>query len=358
MSLPVANPYILDITPYKGGESSDEPGTAKLSSNENPYGPSPLALDAYRRAADDLFVYPDGGARLLRQAIADISGLDPHRVVCGAGSDEIIALLCSAYLSPGDTIVQSKHGFLMYAISAKRCGADTISADEQGLRADINALASSVTDSTKLVFLANPNNPTGSMVSKQEIITLRESLPEHVILVVDAAYAEYVDDPEYSACEELTDIYPNLVVLRTFSKIYGLAALRVGRSYSSLDIAETLHRTRGPFNVAGPGLAAAAAALKDTAYTHSMHTHNKRTRAHLEACLDDIGIMRYPSAGNFVLANIGDAASAKALDTHLRRHRVIVRNVASYGLPHCLRMSVGTDVQNAQLTDALKSFCA
>lgn len=352
------NSYVLDITPYKGGDVAETPDTIKLSSNENPYGASPAALAAYRAASDQLFLYPDGSARALRTAIANMCNLDVNRVVCGAGSDELIALLCSAYLSPGDSIVQSRYGFLMYAISAKRCGARTIYAEEKNLRADIDALVDAVEDSTKLLFLANPNNPTGSVLSKQEIITLRERLPERVMLVIDDAYAEYIDDPAYSGCEELTDIYPNITVLRTFSKIYGLAALRVGRSYSSADIADALNRTRGPFNVAAPALAAAEAAICDTAYTEKMCIRNAVQRDVLEQTLDKAGITRYPSAGNFVMTDLGSADNADALDKFLRKNGVIVRNVASYGLPSCLRISVGTDNENAKVCDALLRFSA
>lgn len=355
-SLPRPNNCVTRIQPYKGGESSGKAGAIKLSSNENPYGPAPAALEAYKNAGDKLFLYPDGGATGLRRAIAETRGLDAERVVCGAGSDEIIALLCASYLSEGDTIVQSEHGFLMYAISALRCGAETIYAPERELRADVSALAAAVRENTRIIFIANPNNPTGSTVTKAEIVSLLENVPAHVLVVVDAAYAEYVERDDYSSCEELTDTYPNLVVLHTFSKIYGLAALRVGWSYSGEAVADILNRARGPFNVCAPGLTAAEAAIRDTAYTEKMRGLNTVSRAMLTDAAQAAGLKPYPSDGNFVLIDIFSPDNAARLDAYLREHGVFARNVSAYRLPSCLRVSAGTEEQSEKAAALLRAF--
>jgi histidinol-phosphate aminotransferase len=353
-----ANANILDIVPYKPGSSSvaGKSECVKLSSNENPYGPSPHAVEAYRLAAPTLALYPESSAKAMRESVAATYGLAADRIVCGAGSDELIAVLCQAYLTPVDTVVQSKYGFLMYAISAKRCGAATVYAEEKGRTADVEALLKAVRPSTRIVFLANPNNPTGTFLRKGQIRELLERLPETVMLALDNAYAEYVEDGEYDSCESLTDEFPNLVSLHTCSKIYGLASLRAGWAYGSEETVDVLHRARGPFNVSIPAMQAAAAAIADTAYTREMKRRNTEGRKFLERELDRLGIAYAPSEANFLLMELGKEKRADALDKSLQSRGIIIRNVAGYGLPSCLRATVGTPEQNAALVAGIEGF--
>lgn len=352
---PVANACVASIAPYKGGESSAE--AVKLSSNENPYGPSPAALKAFTDSAAGLARYPDGTAAALRAALAEKHGFDAEGIVCGAGSDELIALLCCSYLSAGDTVVQSRHGFLMYAISAKRCGAETVYVPERDLRADPQALAAASHDpSVKILFLANPNNPTGTYLSRDELERLLERVPSHVIVALDNAYAEYADAPDYSPCHDLIARHPNLVCLHTFSKIHGLASLRVGYGLMDPSVADVLNRARGPFNVCAPGLAAAIAAARDAAYEAEMKALNLRVRAALTQGLESAGFACVPSQANFVLASAGSVERARALFEHLRLGGFIARPVESYGLGAYLRITAGTEEQNKGLLDVLASF--
>ncbi|MET0156194.1 MAG: histidinol-phosphate transaminase [Rickettsiales bacterium] len=358
-SYPEPHPYILDIAPYKQGDSSTGEAsrkTIKLSSNENPYGPSPAAVTAYRAAADSLALYPEGSARALREAAAERYALNPDHIVCGAGSDELIALLCSAYLAPGDNIVQSRHGFLMYAISAKRCGAETIFAPEKKLTADVDAILACVNERTKIVFLANPNNPTGTFLPRGEIRRLLDALPSRVVLALDNAYAEYADDEHYDACDLLIDEFPNLASLHTCSKIYGLAALRAGWCYASAEITDALHRTRGPFNISAPAIAAASAAIRDFSYTKDMQCRNAYSRKELAGRLKTLGFECVPSQANFVLADCGSPERARELDATYRRQGVIVRRVDGYGLPSYLRITVGREEEIRAVLQATESF--
>ena len=261
MSNPVPRPGIMDIDPYVGGESSldGRDKVIKLSSNESAFGPSPKAAAAYNDAAEELHRYPDGAAQELRETIARIEELDPARIVCGAGSDELIALLVRGYAGPGDEVLHSKHGFLMYPIAARTAGASPIAAPERDLRADVDALLERVTARTRLLFLANPNNPTGSYLAEAELHRLRAGLPERVLLVIDSAYAEYVTEDDYGSGAGLVEAFDNVVMTRTFSKIHGLAALRLGWAYCPPAVAGVLNRLRGPFNVSQAAQAAGVA---------------------------------------------------------------------------------------------------
>jgi len=353
-------PGILDIAPYVPGESkaAGAARTHKLSSNESPLGPSPKAIDAYRALAGELHRYPDGGAVALRQALGKHHGLDPARIVCGAGSDELIALLVKAYAGPGDEVLFSQHGFLMYRLSALAAGATPVAAPEPKLRTDIDALIRAVTPRTRLVFVANPNNPTGSHNSGAELERLRAALPGNCLLAVDAAYAEYVARNDYSSGVELVD-KGNVVMLRTFSKIYGLAALRLGWAYCPAEIADVLNRVRGPFNTAMPAQAAAIAALADIAHTDRARTHNDIWRPWLEKEVAALGLEAVPSVGNFVLIRFAKGAGqAQAADAHLKSRGVVLRAVAAYGLPDCLRATVGTEEENRAAIAGLKEFLA
>lgn len=351
---------ILDIAPYVPGKSAlhgDAP-VIKLSSNETPFGPSPRAIEAYLAAAQTLSRYPDGSAAPLRDAIARLYGFDPARIVCGAGSDELLNLLAATYLGPGDEAIYSEHGFLVYRIAILARGATPVVAKETAHTADVDAILACVTPKTRMVFLANPNNPTGTYLSFDEVKRLRAGLPEDVLLVLDAAYAEYVRANDYEAGIELVATSENTVMTRTFSKIYGLASLRVGWAYCPQAVADALNRIRGPFNVSGPAIAAATAALADRAHMARAADHNEIWRARMAEALAGLGLGVTPSAANFLLLHFprADSRSAADAEAFLHSRRIILRRVAEYGFPDALRMTVGTEAENAQVLDALSSF--
>ncbi len=353
-------PAILNVSPYVGGEAGLEGvnRVVKLSSNEGAFGPPPAAIEAARQAAGELHRYPDGGSTALRQAIGARFGLDPARIVCGAGSDELLALLISAYAGPGTEIVMTAHGFSMYAIAGEASGARVIKAPERNLAADIDAMLAAVSPATRIVFLANPNNPTGSLAPEHEVARLRAGLPPDVLLVIDAAYAEYVERPDYDPGVALVDAGDNTVMTRTFSKMFGLGGLRLGWCYAPLAVADVLNRLRGPFNVSLAAQAAGIAALSERGWVEAGRVHNTAQRARLAAALTDAGIRVWPSEGNFVLADFTTAGLAAAADAALRARGVIVRAMGGYGLPHCLRITVGTVEEVATVSDALAAFMA
>ncbi|MFP4305307.1 MAG: histidinol-phosphate transaminase [Rhodosalinus sp.] len=334
---------ILEIAPYQGGASTAE-GVAnpvKLSSNENPYGPPPAAIEAVRRAAARLHRYPPTDHGALRTAIGATHGVDPARVVCGVGSDEIIALLCQAYAGPGAEVIHTEHGFSMYRISALASGARPVEVPERDRTTDVDAILAAVTPATRLVFIANPNNPTGTMIGADQVTRLADGLPAHVLLVLDGAYAEYVEGFDGGAA--MVDARDNVVMTRTFSKIYGLGGLRVGWGYAPAHVADVLNRIRGPFNLSTPALAAAEAALGDTVFVERCRRENARLRAFLAEALAAHGVPSDESHANFVLARFADAAEARACDVFLRAEGLIVRPVAGYKLPECLRITVGDE---------------
>jgi histidinol-phosphate aminotransferase len=360
MKSPTPRPGIMDIAPYVPGEAAiagvAEP--TKLSSNESALGPSPRAMEVYRAEAAELHRYPDGGATKLRAALGKHYGLDPARLVCGAGSDELISLLVRAYAGPGDEVLFSQHGFLMYRLAALSVGATPVTAPEKNLTADVDAILARLTPRTKLVFLANPNNPTGTMLPASEVRRLHQALPAHVVFGIDAAYAEYVVRNDYSAGAELVDDpRGNAVMLRTFSKIFGLAALRLGWAYCPPGIADVLNRLRGPFNVGLPSQSAGIAALADVAHTDAARSHNDVWRPWVEREISTLGFPVVPSVGNFVLIRFPKgAAQAKAADEHLKKAGIILRGMAAYGLPDSLRMTVGTEAENKATVAALAAF--
>lgn len=359
-SAPRPLPGILDIAPYKGGEAAPPyPGVSyKLASNENPMGCSPRAVEAYRAAAEDLAAYPDGAHKALKGAIAARHGIDPAWILCSAGSDEAFQLLGRAYLGRGDAIVQSQHAFLVYRLIAQQCGADVITVPDIDRVADVAGMAAAVTDRTRIVFLANPNNPTGTYVPFDAVRALHAALPPDVLLVLDGAYAEYVGRNDYSAGLELVLESRNVMMTRTFSKIHGLAALRVGWAVAHPDIIAALDRVRGPFNVSGPGLAAAAAAFADEAFEAESVRFNAAERERLAAGLAALGLKVTPSVGNFVLTDFGDPARADAADAALKANGLSVRKVASYDLPGCLRISIGPASATDRVLTVLADFCA
>lgn len=357
MALPTPRPGILDIEAYVPGASaaSGASDIFKMSSNESALGASEKAIAAYGDVAGSLFLYPDGSSNALREKIGEVHKIDPARVVCGAGSDEILQLLTNAYVGEGDNIVQSKHGFLVYAIAAQSCGATARFAAEKNLTTDVDALLTEVDERTRIVFIANPNNPTGTYIPEGELRRLREELREDVLLVIDSAYAEFVEEPDYIAGEALVEEYDNVVMTRTFSKIYGLAAVRLGWGYCPDAIADVLNRIRGPFNVTMAAQAAGIAALEDQAFIQRNRKHNLAERAFLEQQIGGMGLSFVRSYGNFVLVKFPDQNGLRATDIHayLKRNGVIVREVGSYQLGEYLRISIGTKAGNRKLIDLL-----
>lgn len=362
MTAPTPRPGIMDIKPYVGGESEIE-GVArviKLSSNEGALGPSPKAVAALEGMAGDMHRYPDGGATRLRKALALRWGLDADRIVCGAGSDELLGILCRAYAGPGDEVLYSAHGFLMYSIAAKACGAIPVTAPETELTADVDNLLAAVTPRTRIVFLANPNNPTGTYLPAEEVRRLRAGLRDDILLVIDAAYAEFVSRNDYTPGVELVDAGANTVMCRTFSKIYALGGLRLGWAYCPPAIADVLNRVRNPFNVGASALVAGQAALEDSAYMELCKGHNDYWLAWMQAEIARLGLTVTPSVCNFVLVHFPreagkDAASA---DSFLRARGLIVRAMGGYGLGHCLRITIGTGEENQLVVSALADFMA
>jgi histidinol-phosphate aminotransferase len=356
---PQPRPGVLQIAPYVPGD--DRSGAArvhKLSSNETPLGPSPRAVEAYRTNADKLHVYPDGSARVLREAIGAAYGLNPERIVCGNGSDELLTLLAQTYLSPGDEAIITTHGFLVYKIAILASGGTPVVAPEYDETADVDAILDRVTPKTRIVYLANPNNPTGTYVPFEEVKRLHGGLPGNVLLVLDAAYAEYVRRNDYSSGIELAAEAENVVMTRTFSKIYGLANLRIGWAYGPAAIIDALNRTRGPFNVNGPAQAAGAAAVQDRAHLERAVAHNTEWLEWLMHEITTLGLHVTPSAGNFLLIHFPETPGCTAADAdaHLRERGLVLRRVSGYGFPNALRMSVGSEEANRGVHAALQSL--
>jgi len=359
---PVPRPGVLDISAYVPGKSH-APGVAKvfkLSSNETPLGASPKAIEAYARAAGHLHDYPDGAASVLREAIARVHGLDPERIICGAGSDEILNLVAHAYIGPGDEAVYSQHGFLVYPIATRAAGGTPVIAPERDLTADVDALLAAVSERTRVVFLANPNNPTGTYIPFEEVRRLHAVLPPHVLLVLDAAYAEYVRRNDYETGLELALTAENVLMTRTFSKIHGLAALRIGWAVGPAHVIDAMNRIRGPFNMNSPALLAGAAAIADAAHVERAVAHNTRWLAFLEKEISALGLEITPSVGNFLLIHFPQAPGRTAADADafLTRRGLILRRVSSYGLPDALRLTVGSEEANLLVVQALKDFLA
>ncbi|MCB1520337.1 MAG: histidinol-phosphate transaminase [Hyphomicrobiaceae bacterium] len=358
--LPKPRPGILDIEAYVPGESRLPSGVtpAKLSSNETPLGASPKAIAAYTAAATALERYPDGQATALRNAIAKRYGLDVTRIVCGAGSDELLSLIANAYLGPGDEAIYTEHGFLVYRIAILANGATPVVAPERDLATDVDAILARVTDRTRVVFLANPNNPTGTYIPIGEVRRLRAGLSEDILLVLDGAYAEYVRRNDYEAGLELVATTNNTVMTRTFSKIHGLAALRIGWAYCPEAVADVLNRIRGPFNLSSPAIAAGAAAIEDGAHMEAAIRHNETWLPWLERELTQLGLRVTPSVANFLLIHFPRQAgrTARDADAYLKSKGIILRAVASYGLGDCLRMTIGTEEENRRVVAALADF--
>jgi histidinol-phosphate aminotransferase len=357
---PVPRAGVLDIAPYVPGRSKAADGVKlyKLSSNETPFGPSPAAIEAYRTAAESLALYPDGAATALRAAIGNAYGLNPDRIVCGAGSDEVLNLIAHAYIGAGDEAIHTEHGFLVYPIAIRAAGGTPVVASETALTADVDAILARVSPKTRAVFLANPNNPTGTFLPFDEIRRLHAALPRETLLVLDAAYAEYVRRNDYESGIELAATTDNVVMTRTFSKIFGLAGLRIGWCYGPAHVVDALNRIRGPFNVSAPAIAAGVAALKDRGHVEKSVAHNELWLPRLAGELAALGLRVTPSVGNFLLIHFGDASGKRAADADLwlMQRGIVLRRMEAYGLPNALRMTIGSDDANQATIVALREF--
>ena len=350
----------MDIAIYVPGKSRVPEGVElhKLSSNESPLGPSDKAVAAATQATINMQDYPDGSSTQLREAIASVHGLNPENIICGNGSDELLGLLASTYLDKGDEAIFTEHGFLMYRIAILAAGAKPVVAKEQDCRADVDAILAAVTDRTRLVFLANPNNPTGTYLPIEEVRRLHAGLPSNVVLVIDAAYAEYVRRNDYESGIEMVSGNSNVIMTRTFSKIYGLAALRIGWAYGSREMIETLNRVRGPFNVNSAAIAAGTAAIEDKAHLESSIAHNDEWLQKVTEGLEALGLGVTPSVGNFVLVHFSDepGKTAEEADRFLTERGFVLRAVGGYGFPNSLRMTLGSAEANLGVLTALKEF--
>ena len=344
---------------YVGGESRlagfEKP--VKLSSNEGAFGPPPSALQAITHAAASMHRYPDGGSRKLREAIGKKFGLNPEWIVCGNGSDEILTLLIQSYGGPGTELIMSEHGFSIYEISGKLAGCTVLKAPEKNLTTDVDAILALVSPATRMVFIANPNNPTGTVLAQDEVERLRAELPESVLLVLDAAYAEYVERTDYDPGVKLAGSTENTVMTRTFSKIFGMGGARLGWGYAAPAIVDVLNRVRPPFPVNHFAAVAGIAALEEPGWLEMSRTHNSAERRRLSERLTQSGLRVIPSEANFILVDFTTTERASAADAHLRNHGIIVRQVKSYGMPHCLRITIGTTAECDLVAEHLAVFC-
>jgi histidinol-phosphate aminotransferase len=357
---PTPRAAVLSIAPYVPGKSKAAGGLKlhKLSSNETPLGPSPKAIEAFRKVGESLELYPDGSASGLREAIGKAYGLDPARIVCGNGSDDLLHLLAEAYIGDGDEGVYSQYGFLVYPIAITTAGGVPVVAPERNLTVDVDAMLAAVTARTKVVFLANPGNPTGTFIPFDEVRRLAAGLPKHVLLVLDSAYAEYVRRNDYEAGIELVSTSDNVVMCRTFSKIHGLAGLRIGWMYAPEHVVDAINRIRGPFNVNAAALAAGVAAIEDKAHAEAAAEHNEVWLPRVTAALEVLGLTVAPSVANFVLIGFPDVAGKRApdADAFLQSHGIVVRRMEAYGLPNALRMTIGSAEANDAVIAALTAF--
>ena len=360
MSRPVPRPGVMAIDPYVPGKSAP-PGsgrTFKLSANETPLGASPRAIAALRAAADDIQLYPEGSSRLLRTAIGAAHGLDPARIIVGAGSDEVLEMLALAFIGPGDEGLYTQYGFLEYRIVTLTAGGTPVVAPETNYRADVDKILAGVTARTRVVFLANPNNPTGSYLPAKEVARLAAALPRETILVLDAAYAEYVMAGDYEAGAALVDAHENVVMTRTFSKIYGLAALRLGWGYAAAPVIDALNRIRPPFNISSLASVAGMAALEDQAHLAAAIAHNARWLEWLTDEISALGLEVLPSVANFIAIRFPDAPGLTAADADrfLTERGLILRAIKAYGMDEFLRLTVGAQEANEAVVAALGEF--
>lgn len=358
MTLIAPQPGILQIDPYQGGAAHVDgvANVVKLSSNENPFGPSPAAIEAVKACASGLHRYPSTDHARLRRAIAARHGLDADRIILGVGSDEVIAFLCQAYVGQGDEMVHTEHGFALYKINTLAAGGTPVEVRERERVTDVDAILEACTDRTRLVFIANPNNPTGTMISEAQVHRLAENLPSQALLVLDGAYAEYVEGFDGGAA--LVDTHQNVVMTRTFSKIYGLGGMRIGWGYGPTHVIDVLNRIRGPFNISVPALVAAEAAVDDVEYVDTCRRENTIWRSWLAEALAELGVPSDTSCANFILARFADRDEAQACNAVLQAHGLIVRSVAGYNLPQALRITIGDEAACRRVVEAVLAFKA
>jgi histidinol-phosphate aminotransferase len=361
MNAPMPKPWIMDIAPYVPGRSTTDDGrkVIKLSSNENPLGTSPDARAAFAAHTNDLERYPDAGAAALREAIAARHGLDPERIIYGTGSDEVLHLIAGAYAGPGDEVIQVKYGFAVYEIATRRVGATLITAPDADYATDVDAILAAVTDKTRIVFLANPNNPTSTFTPAAEIARLHRGLPDQVMLVIDQAYAEYLNADEDDGGLALAQVQPNVIITRTFSKIFGLAAERIGWGYGSAEAVDAMHRIRAPFNITIAGQHAAIAALADTGFVDQSRAHNAQWRDWLTAevtKMGNAGVRAIPSKTNFLLIVFEGAVTAQTAYQGLMDKGYLTRWLPGQGLPNALRISIGTEDETRGVAAALRQI--
>ncbi len=349
-------PNIMQISLYKSGKAAVDGVTdvIKLSSNENPFGPSDAAQKEFSKGVHQLHRYPSTDHTELRAAIAKVHGLDAERIICGAGSDEVISFICQAYAGVGDEVLFTEHGFSMYRIYALGAGATPVEAPERERVTDVDALLAACTDKTRIVFVANPNNPTGTMIGGNDLARLADGLPPKALLVLDGAYAEYVEGFDGGA--SLVESHDNVVMTRTFSKMYGLGGLRVGWGYGPKQIIDVLHRMRGPFNLSNTQLDTATVAVLDRDHVTKCRDENTKNRAWLAEALAEIGVPSDTSTANFILARFSCEAEAGACDAYLKSQGLIVRLVANYKLPHCLRITIGDQASCRRVAHAVRAF--
>jgi histidinol-phosphate aminotransferase len=349
-------PGIMDIALYQGGQShvAGVEHVIKLSSNENPFGPSPKAIEAVRDSAATLHRYPSTDHASLRNAVGARHGLDPTRIICGVGSDEVLQFIAQAYAGPGDEVVYTEHGFSMYPIIARMAGAAPVMVAERDRKVDVDAILAAITAQTRIVFVTNPGNPTSTMISQQELERLAQGLPNSCLMVIDGAYAEFVDGFDGGA--SLVDAHENVIMTRTFSKVYGLGGMRVGWGYAHQSIIDVLNRVRQPFNLSLTALAAAEAAVNDVEFLSFCQAENARLRTWLSDELAKIDVPSDPSFTNFILARFADQAEAEACDDYLKSQGLIVRRVAGYNLPNALRITVGDEEACRRVVAAITTF--
>jgi len=362
---PQPNPGVMDIEAYVPGKATAHPGIAKvykLSSNESPFGASPQAIEAMRDVAGRMHLYPDGRATKLREAIAETHGLNVSNIVAFNGSGEALALLARIYLQPGAEAIITEHGFLTYKIYIQMTGATAVTVKEKDERADVDAILAAVTDRTRAIFIANPNNPTGTYLPFDEVRRLHAGLPRHVLLVLDAAYGEFVRRNDYEAGVELVAGNENVVMTRTFSKVHGLGGARIGWCYAPGHIVDAVERVRDPFNVTATAIEAGTAAMRDRAHVTMSVDHNIRWLEWLTEQLSQLGLRVTPSVGNFLLMHFPAGERSKGrhradkADEYLLARGFILRRVTAYGFPNALRMTVGTEEANRGVVQALTEF--
>ncbi|WP_436398024.1 histidinol-phosphate transaminase [Roseobacter sp. S98] len=355
-TMPPPQPGIMDIALYQGGASKIEgqENPLKLSSNENPFGCSPLASAAVSAAALGMHRYPSTDHADLRAAIAGVHKLAAERIICGVGSDELLTLLAMAFAGPGDEVLYPEHGFSMYRIFALSAGATPVTAPEKDRRVDVDALIARITDRTRLIYIANPANPTGTALESDDLARLAAAVPSECLLVLDGAYAEFAHG--YDGGAALVDRHPNVVMTRTFSKLYGLGGLRVGWAYAAQSVIDVLNRVRGPFNLSTVAIAGAEAAMRDRAFAEQCIEDNAEQRVRLTGGLRQLGIACDDSAANFVLARFADEDEALAADAHLKSSGILVRLVKGYGFPEALRITVGSAEDVTRVLAALAAF--